>query len=397
MKKYWFFLLIVVFFIIGFSQPLSGIPAFARKYKMSCNVCHSPFPRLKPYGEEFAANGFVLKDQEPPRAFRDTGDDMLSLLRELPIAIRLEGFMQYNNGKQEKLDFAAPYVLKLLSGGSITKNISYYFYFFFGERGKVAGLEDAFVVFNDLFKTGISVTVGQFQVSDPLFKRELRLTFEDYHIYKTAPGSSRINLTYDRGLIFTKGLASGTDITLEILNGSGIEEADTFKNFDTDKYKNVFGRISQDIGDHFRIGGCAYYGKEAWGWDDYVNKVWMWGADATLDLNNFQINAQYITRHDDNPLYCYTCYNANSNTEVVTRGGFVEAIFTPYGDKSKWYAAGLFNWVDSDDVALEYQSVSATLGVLLRRNIRLVGEFTYVFKSDLDKYASAGIGLITAL
>ena len=37
---------------------LLAIPAFARKYNTTCKTCHSPFPYLKPYGDEFAANGF---------------------------------------------------------------------------------------------------------------------------------------------------------------------------------------------------------------------------------------------------------------------------------------------------------------------------------------------------
>lgn len=69
-----------------------SIPAFARKYSISCKVCHNPFPRLKPYGDEFANNGYVIKDKETPRYNIETGDDMLSLLRELPIAIRFDGF-----------------------------------------------------------------------------------------------------------------------------------------------------------------------------------------------------------------------------------------------------------------------------------------------------------------
>ncbi len=34
---------------------LRAMPAFARKYGMTCKTCHAPFPRLKPYG---AAQGF---------------------------------------------------------------------------------------------------------------------------------------------------------------------------------------------------------------------------------------------------------------------------------------------------------------------------------------------------
>lgn len=147
-----------------------SIPAFARKYSISCKVCHNPFPRLKPYGDEFANNGYVIKDKETPRYNIETGDDMLSLLRELPIAIRFDGFLSFNNAHNKRFDFSAPFIIKLMSGGEISKHISYYLYFIFTEGGEIAGLEDAFIMFNNLFKTNLDLYVGQFQVSDPLLK-----------------------------------------------------------------------------------------------------------------------------------------------------------------------------------------------------------------------------------
>ena len=60
---------------LGSGRCLNGMPAFARKYQMSCKTCHSPFPKLKPYGEEFVGNGFVLKDKDAPRYTADTGDE----------------------------------------------------------------------------------------------------------------------------------------------------------------------------------------------------------------------------------------------------------------------------------------------------------------------------------
>lgn len=137
------FLFTILF--IMFSAHIFSIPAFARKYDMSCNVCHSPFPKLKPYGEEFAANGFKLKDKEPLRYTRDTGDDKLILLRELPLAIRFDSFGSYSTKVNAKSDFQLPYSLKILSGGSITNHISYYFYFYLDERGEIAGVEDAYI------------------------------------------------------------------------------------------------------------------------------------------------------------------------------------------------------------------------------------------------------------
>ena len=73
----------------------------------------------------------------------------MSLIRDIPVALRIEGYASFNNCHSKSLDFSSPFLVKLLSGGAIARNISYYLYFFFSERGKVAGLEDAFMMFND--------------------------------------------------------------------------------------------------------------------------------------------------------------------------------------------------------------------------------------------------------
>ncbi len=370
------------------SGGLLAMPAFARKYSMSCKTCHAPFPKLKPYGEEFAANGFVIKDKDTPRYTIDTGDPALSLLRELPIALRLEGFLAWNNANERQVDFLAPYILKFLSGGAITKDIAYYFYFFFSERGSVAGIEDAFVMFNNVFGSDLDLFVGQFQVSDPLFKRELRLPFEDYAIYDTAPGGSRINLTYDRGVMLTYGLPTGTDVTVEVLNGTGIGEANIFRSFDDDPYKNLFLRVSQEVAPAVRIGGFGYFGKERP--EDVANAVTMFGGDATLSARPFELNLQYVERRDTNPFFAAL----PPPGKLATRGAFAELIYLPKGDDSRWYATGLFNWVDSDQAELRYTAATAHVGYLLRRNMRLTAEAIYAFRGPYAEHIRFGTGLI---
>jgi hypothetical protein len=375
---------------LGIAGTLEAMPAFARKYQMSCKTCHNPFPRLKPYGEDFAGDGFVLKDKEAPRYTADTGDDKLSLIRDLPVALRLEAFATVNSGNGKSLDLATPYLIKLLSGGELFRNVSYYFYFFFSERGKIAGLEDAFIMFNDLLG-GLDVAVGQFAVSDPLFKGELRLTYENYRIYRSKPGLSGIDLTYDRGVMLTYGLQGGTDLALEIVNGSGIgdSEGNPGGRFDADKYKNVLGRVSQAIGRSFRVGAFGYFGKEQ-GPNGLVNSVWMAGADATWTSPRLELNLQYLERHDDNPSFLL------GSREVATRGGFAELIWLPRGDDSAWYGTGLFNWVDSDRDELDYTAAALHGGWVLRRNFRLVAEATYAFRSSSGRHPRFGIGLVTA-
>ena len=163
MKKFIpLFIIIIIFVLLA---DANAIPAFARKYNMSCNVCHAPFPKLKPYGEDFAANGFQLPDKEPARYFKKTGDDLLMLMRELPIALRFELYGQYENNRDVNPDFRTPYILKLMSGGNIYKDISYYFYFFFSERGDIAGIEDAFVMFNNVVSNKIDLDLIRGAVS----------------------------------------------------------------------------------------------------------------------------------------------------------------------------------------------------------------------------------------
>ncbi|MBD3257161.1 hypothetical protein GF377_01915 [candidate division GN15 bacterium] len=362
------------------TQPESGeaIPAFARKYRMSCTTCHAPIPRLKAYGDDFAGNGFVLEDQDAPRYFVDEGDDKLDLIRDFPIAARFDGFVKYETATDRDVDFSTPYALKLLSGGALTKNVAYYFYFYMSERGEVAGVEDAYLMFNNLFGSELDIYLGQFQASDPLFKRELRLTYEDYELYRRRIGSSLVNLAYDKGIMLTYGFESGTDVILEVVNGNGIGEADDAHVFDNDKYKNFMGRISQDLTDYLRVGGFGYYGKEADN-DNNKNELWMAGADATLAyLDRLELNLQWIERRDDNPVFADT----KPDDELETLGAMAELIFMPTGERSDWYAVALYNRVDSDLDVEDYETFSAHIGHVLRTNIRLILEYTYDIENE---------------
>lgn len=368
----WFFVLML------FPDTSWSIPAFARKYDMTCQTCHSPAPRLKAYGEEFAGNGFQLADKESPRFFRETGDDQLMLMRELPLAIRIDGYLRWQPETNQRTDIQAPYLVKLLSGGLIAKDVSYYFYFFFGERGTVAGLEDAFIAFNNLFGVELDLSIGQFQVSDPLFKRELRLTLEDYQVYRVAPLNSALDLMYDRGIMIGYSLPTKTDIVVEILNGSGIGGADARRNFDFDRYKSFFGRLSQEVTENIRIGGFGYYGKEEQ--FSTVNTVWMAGPDITLSLDPIEINAQYLERRDDDPGF------SGILSTYETRGAMAEMIYSPDGDRSAWYGAVLYNYAEISKNILTYHSITAHYSHMLARNLRLIGEYTFDIEKEANKF-----------
>jgi len=398
MKNTGYFKVLLVTVVLGCLIPVNdagAIPAFARKYQISCQVCHSPaMPRLKAFGDEFAGNGFRMTEYESPRHFIQTGDDKLSLFRELPVAIRMDGHVTYNFDNRGNTDVAAPFVVKILSGGEISDKLSYYFYFLLSERGEIAGLEDALLVYTDFLGTGINLTMGQFAVSDPLFKSELRYTLEPYKIYSSRPGTSTTDLKYDKGLIFDKGFSTGTTIVGQIVNGNGIGEADDGYLFDKDKYKNFMLRVNQDIGQFITIGFFGYTGREVIHDAVYsdISDIRMFGPDITFDFNErFMLSAQFVKRTDSR---VFVDGPDGIMDDVETLGAFAELIYSPKGDMSKWYLTGLVNWVESDYDPLDYASATLHAGYLLRRNMRVVGEFTQQFRGT--DYGKVSMGVITA-
>jgi hypothetical protein len=379
-------ILVLILVSVVFAQTAFSIPAFARKYDMSCNVCHSPMPTLKPFGDEFANNGFRLPGQEPPRFTRETGDDELLLMRELPLALRLDGYSRYLSGNSPETDIEWSYILKILSGGQIANDVSYFMYFLFNERGDIAGVEDAFLTFHDIGGSGISATVGQYQVSDPIFKRELRPTFEDYVIYTIKPGHSRASLAYDRGLTLNYSPAASTALFASVVNGNGIGGADEGRNFDSDPYKNFFFRAIQDVDSTISIGAIGYVGTEREGGE--INRIAMAGVDALVDLEHLELSAQYLQRRDRNPFFL-----TDGASTIMSSGGFAQVKFSPRLDRSTWYAFLLYNNVRSDDDALRYHSVTGNFTYLVARNLRLAGEYMY----DLElKRHRITVGFVTA-
>ena len=398
-------LAVVAAVLLGASaRPADAIPAFARKYRVSCATCHSPVPRLNAFGEQFAANGFEFAPGEEPRDTVGTGDPLLRLQQNLPIAVRLDAYLSMlsrRNAGQVVVDQQLPWVAKVLSGGQIADRISYYMYFLATERGEVAGLEDAYVQFTDIGGSGVSVLAGQFQVSDPMFKRELRLPVEDYQPYRVRVGDTRADLTYERGLMAVWSPRNGTDLALEVVNGQGLAAANDARQYDTDGFKNVALRASQDLGP-LRLGAFGYVGKERA--DGVSSRIRVLGPDATLALGSVgELNVQLLRRWDDDP-FLGSCSASSPcpGGETAPFGTTVDAamaelIFWPGGATGRWWVAGLWNYVDADAPVVSlrlgeqatspgfltrYHTGGLGLHYVLRRNVRLTGEGSWDFERD---------------
>jgi hypothetical protein len=389
-----------------------AIPAFARKYKVTCALCHAPFPRLNAFGDLFAGNGFMMARGEPAVDTVSVGDPLLRLQRDVPLAVRVEAYMSSLSGDDAvAADFKAPWAIKLLSGGQVTDDISYYMYFFLTERGEVAGLEDAYLQFNDVLGSGVDLMVGQFQLSDPLFKRELRLEYEDYMPYRVRVGDVRTDLTYERGLMAATSPWKDADLFVQLVNGRGLAAATEERNYATQTAKNLGVRFSQDLG-MLRAGGYVYAGKETLA-DGRESSVRVWGPDATIPFGpKIELNLQYLYRQDGNPFFLDTCtrgdprcdFDAADPVESVVDSWMAELIASPQGAMGRWHFTALYNRIESDRPVFSlrvgelgylsmYESAGVTATWVQARNLRFMAEVHRDLHGDRTRLTA---GFVTA-
>jgi hypothetical protein len=389
MKK----IIALIVLIIVSASVASAIPAFARKYGYSCEICHAPIPRLKAFGEEFMDNGYRIPDKEPPRATIDTGDPILLLQRELPLAMRFDGFASYEpNAAGVKGDFRTPFVMKILSGGNISDKISYYTYFLMTEESKLVGLEDTYLYFHDLFGLPLSFVFGQYRVSDPIKPSEIRMTFEEYKIFKFTVGDSKIALSYDRGLMAGYGTKFGMDFSLQVVNGNGIDEQEIF---DSDKYKSVVYRVAQSLWkDIIRIGILGYTGREAM-LGGLTNRVTYFGPDIRLRLPKLELMFEFVHRTDSHPFNriefdaTFAPEPQNQKTDAI----LAEAVFAPQGDKSRMFFTLAFNDIAASLEEVKYRTLTLNICHVLRRNLKWIAEYTHDLVRDNHRLLT---GIITA-
>lgn len=374
----WMSAVVALFAVTGRAD---AIPAFARMHGVSCSLCHDPIPRLTPFGEMFVGNGYRFAPGQPAPDAVPTGDPLLQLPEVLRLAMRLDAFATAYGGGKLATDLQTPHNLKIMSGGPIADDFSYYVYFLLSERGETGGIEDAYVSWSDVAGSPISLAVGQFGLADPIFPRELRLEYQDYAVYRMRIGNAPADLTYDRGVVLGADVL-GFSLTGAVVNGNGIHAASTSRRFDDNRNKSFFAHIGREVHGGVTLGAMGYVTRQDGAAPDgpaAVNRLWMLGADATLSLGMVELRAQFIHREDASPTF------TPGEPRAVTNGGFAEALWHRTG--ARWYAIALYNRIEANrpllDVRLggaadvsRYETVTGGMGYLVERNVRVYGEAT---------------------
>ncbi|MFO7324186.1 MAG: hypothetical protein DIU62_000590 [Pseudomonadota bacterium] len=383
----------------------TAMPAFARQYNISCAACHSAFPKLNAFGEYFADANFRLPNWRDTMA--EVGDSMLALPKSFPVAVRAQSFVQLRDGEDfdpvtgptgndSSFDFQAPYMVKLLASAPLSDHVSFYFYGIFAEKGGNGEvvIEDAWFQHDDLFGTGVSAMLGQFQVSDLMFPREVRLTFQDFYAYRAA------GVTYDRGVILSRGFGP-LDLAVGAVNGNGIEQNFAIDSpgyrrpdrlFDNDSSKSIFGRVGFAAG-RVNVGLFGLTGRQRSAAGDAAAQAGTRNTDkliAGLDLSgSFTPRVHWFAqglwnRWDD-------FLDSAPTEDYKWFGGFAGL---DYVRNERWTFSLLYNYADAHDFdgtgtifeGIDINSVSLGAGYYFMRNVKAVVEVN----ADLQRKDSPG-------
>jgi hypothetical protein len=373
LKKTFLFSLTALLLLCIFSENVLAIPLFARKYKVSCVMCHTGFPQLNSFGNAFASNGYQMPGEDTKDFVDEIEDGKLFLHEHFPFAIRVDSFYRVRKDTDVNFDLESPFAAKILTNGILAKDISYYFYFLFDERGGVTGIEDAFIYFNNAFTVeNFDVRMGQYQITDSIFPREQRLTFQDYTYFTVPVSNSGFNLVYDRGVEASYSIEATEDFGIGLLggiaNGNGIPNADANRNFDNDPYKNFYGRISFSYGNQ-GIGIYAYSGKEE-NTSKAVNEFYRIGPDFNFTIfGDWNLWGSYLYGEDDNAIFA-----ANGVGDIKSWGGFTGV--THYLT-DKWLLSLLHNIVEVDrKPQLDVNVVTVNFSYYMMRNLKFMFEGT---------------------
>jgi len=405
-----FIMLLLVITLIPSNSD--AMPVFARKYDMSCNTCHAAFPRLNEFGELFASDNMRLPN------WKDTtvsgGDDMLALPDRVPLALRTQAYVQKReantidiiNGNviaSADTDIQAPYLIKLLSSAPLSDHITYYFYAIFAEKGGngEAIVEDAWFRHDDIFSTEIGMMLGQYQVSDLMFARETRLTFQDFMVYRMA------GLTYDRGLQFDYA-AGPVDLALGWVNGNGIEENFTINSpgykrpdhlFDNNSGKALYGRIGTDLAG-VGIGLFGYSGSQK----NAEGIAGLDSGDRDTDKLSYGID---LSGKFTEKTYWFAQLLQNQWNEFLQEGTdykwFGGFIGVDYIHSDRWAYSLLYNYTDANDFentdtiyeGIDMNTITLTASYYFMRNIKGVIEVNFDLLDSVNQTGTFYTGHLT--
>ena len=327
------YIISVAMFVIIFGSQSYGIPAFARKYKTSCQTCHNGFPKLNAFGEAFRRNGYQFPGgadpeyiKEDPVSLGSEGNKKAfpdaiwpgSLPGSSPISLFLNGEMNYNPKTDPRFTFdGLGNSIEAVAGGTLGEDLS-----FWGQAGLNSDgtleLNRIFLVFSNILgdKYAFNTRVGVFEPG--LFSFSTHRAWMEGYWLTTRPFSDDMGWTIEE---FQKGIEVNGMLQSRFGYSAGVVEGFGGLHNDKDYYAHItykFNGLPLDgiteggpalnnpqpyIDNSLTLGGFIYHGNAQIGPDTspQANGYTMAGGDVNAYYDRFNIFGGVGIRHDENP------------------------------------------------------------------------------------------------
>jgi hypothetical protein len=191
---------IAVVLLAASALRAEAIPAFARKYGMSCTACHVAWPIFNQQGQSFRDNGYQ---------FGLDKDDPVTLSQAyVPISLRTTAAYTFTRATNQPSDqgpitvqtggVPLPPGVDILTAGTIAKDISFLLVVSgFGPDG-TASVESAWARLDNLLGSGwLNFKIGKFELDEPASAHRGVALTTGYAVYGAHPLGSMVG--FDMG------------------------------------------------------------------------------------------------------------------------------------------------------------------------------------------------------
>lgn len=352
-----------------------AVPAYARKYAISCSQCHTAFPALNDYGREFKLNGYV-RERAKKEGVLETKDGLWTE-QSFPwgAIVKSRPYDKKQSGREFKL--RPLHELELfIAGGDVAKKYSYFL---------EVEAED---------ENGFSPMLAELQLGYHPFKYANFLvanrSFFSMDPYQTLSNMGKLSVA--KRLVFTKGQTSGNaldnakqsvvgygevskDSVGSLYYAAGVS-ADTNESGAGDKgsgdlegegAKDTSFRLAYDCLKGGMLGTFASFGHEGGGATNKI-KFSRVGLDTVAELAGLTARAAFVYSYDK---------NLSSNVQENNRGAYAELFYAfKKDDRPTWVPLIRQDWYQTNNAKRQFASITGQLGYYLLENVRTFVEYT---------------------
>ena len=415
MKRIHFAILITALMVVLSTDQSYSIPAFARKYKTSCQTCHNGFPKLNSFGEAFRRNGYQFPGgtdaeyiKEEPVSLGSDGNKKAfpdaiwpgSIPGSSPISLFMNGEVDYNPKVDPRYTFdGLGNSIEAVAGGTLGEDLSFW--------GQAALLNDGtvelnrvFILFSNVVGDNLNCNIKAGVFEPGLFSFSTHRAWMEGYWLTTRPfdeNDMTWSLEETQKGVEVNGLFSGRfGYNVGIVEGFGALHSDKdFYGHVTYKFNGLpldgvteggpaINNPQPYIDNSLTCGAFVYGGNASIGPDSALqpNKFTMVGGDINAYYDRCNLFGGFGVRHDDQPFLGTLSTSANTTVIFTELDYVIYPWLLPGVRYENWNSHTLDPAGSGKVVAYTDQQFVPGIVALVRPNVKLT------LRTSIEKFES---------